>query len=422
MYAVAQDRFRQLNLRELSQLRRDVGAQEVCSRIRRGGPRHRVGPSSLRSGTYERSLNQATNSRMDFQEHIELAPCTTLELGGEARYLARCRSDDDICHALRWARDRDLPVHVLGGGSNTVFADAGYCGLVLKIESVGVSFHEDGGDTIVTGAAGEDWDGFVRQCIDRDLSGIECLSGIPGLVGATPMQNVGAYGQEVAESVVGVRAIERETFSPRQFSGEDCRFRYRDSRFKSEDRDQFVITEVVYRLTRNQRPVIRYSQLAQALVDSQVDLEVLNPGRETSVAVREEVIALRRRKSMVLDKRDVNSRSAGSFFQNPVLDAEQIDVVRAAVRDRGGDAQDMPLYAAAGCWKIAAAWLVEQAGFVRGERRAGVGISEHHALALVNYDGSSEELLALAAEIRDRVRSCFGVELEQEPVNVSADG
>ncbi|MEE3215153.1 MAG: UDP-N-acetylmuramate dehydrogenase, partial [Pseudomonadota bacterium] len=301
---------------------------------------------------------------MDFQEHIELAPCTTLELGGEARYLARCRSDDDICHALRWARDRDLPVHVLGGGSNTVFADAGYCGLVLKIESVGVSFHEDGGDTIVTGAAGEDWDGFVRQCIDRDLSGIECLSGIPGLVGATPMQNVGAYGQEVAESVVGVRAIERETFSPRQFSGEDCRFRYRDSRFKSEDRDQFVITEVVYRLTRNQRPVIRYSQLAQALVDSQVDLEVLNPGRETSVAVREEVIALRRRKSMVFDESDVNSRSAGSFFQNPVLDAEQIDVVRAAVRDRGGDAQDMPLYAAAGCWKIAAAWLVEQAGFV----------------------------------------------------------
>ena len=180
-------------------------------------------------------------------EQVDLSPLTTMRLGGPARYLARCTTPDEIRTALEWAAVQGLPVQVLGGGSNTLFDDRGYPGLVLKLELSGVRF-EGGGKVEVSALAGEDWDDLVRRCIARGLSGIECLSGIPGLVGAAPMQNVGAYGQEVAGTIAAVRAIDRATLKEVEFANRECGFRYRNSRFKNEDRDRYVITEVVFRL------------------------------------------------------------------------------------------------------------------------------------------------------------------------------
>jgi UDP-N-acetylmuramate dehydrogenase len=315
-----------------------------------------------------------------------------------------------------------LPVHVLGGGSNTIFDDAGFEGLVLHVALIGIDIETRGQAAIVTAAAGEDWDGLVQRCIAADLSGIECLSGIPGSVGATPMQNVGAYGQEVAETIVEVEAIERATGAERVFAAADCGFGYRTSRFKGADRDRYLITRVVYRLPHRQPPEIRYPELARSLEAGAIDLAGLDSGREASVAVREAVLTLRRAKSMILDEADPHSRSAGSFFLNPVLTDAQLDEVRRRWVGRGQPAGDVPAFPTKGGHKVPAAWLVERSGFTKGYRRGGVGISQSHALALVNYDGASADLLALSEEVMAAVSSAFGVRLEREPVYVPPHG
>lgn len=356
---------------------------------------------------------------MNIEQHIPLAPFTSLRLGGPARYLARCVSVEDLRESLTWGVDRGLPVHVLGGGSNTVFDDAGFDGLIVRVQLRGVDITTDGDTALVTAAAGEDWDPLVARCVEADLSGVECLSGIPGLVGATPMQNVGAYGQEVAESIVEVRALRRDSLEEVRFDNEECAFAYRTSRFKGVDRDRFLITSVTYRLPRCRRPEIRYPELERRLQADGVDLDALAPGGAASGAVRDAVIAVRRGKSMVLDEADPNARSAGSFFMNPVLSDVQLERVRERWRERGGDPASMPVYpVAGGLHKAAAAWLVEQSGFARGTRRGTAGISEKHALALVSYGDSAADLLGLAAEVVAGVEATFGVTLEREPVYV----
>lgn len=356
---------------------------------------------------------------MNIEQDVALAPYTSLRLGGPARYLACCTSVDDLRESLAWARARQLAVHVLGGGSNTVFADAGFDGLVVHVALSGVEFAPHGGDAaLATAAAGEDWDQFVAGTVAEDLSGVECLSGIPGLVGATPMQNVGAYGQEVAECIVEVRALMRDTTEDVVFTAADCDFSYRTSRFKSVDRDRYLITSVVYRLKRGCRPEIRYPELARRLQADGVDLDALAPGRAASGAVRNAVVAVRRGKSMLIDSNDPNARSAGSFFLNPVLTDVQLADVTAAWK-QGGGVQDMPVFATGdGLHKVPAAWLVEQAGFVRGTRRGLAGISQKHALALVSHGDSATDLLALAAEVTAGVHKSFGITLEREPVVV----
>ena len=355
---------------------------------------------------------------MRIVDGVRLAPYTSLGLGGMARHLAHCTSEEDVREALCWGRSRGLPVHVLGGGSNTVFDDAGYDGLVLRVELLGVRIEANGGGASVSAAAGEDWDGLVRRCIEADLSGVECLSGIPGQVGATPMQNVGAYGQEVCHTIVAVRAIERASGEARTFANEECGFGYRTSRFKAGDRDRYIITRVTYRLPRSRRPEIRYPELRRRLETDGVDLESLPAGAPASAAVREAVLHLRRGKAMLLDG-GPNARSAGSFFLNPVLTGEQLAAVRERWRQRGGSPAGIPVYAAGeGRYKVAAAWLVEGAGFARGTRRGGAAISELHSLALVNRGGSTADLLALAGDVADGVRDTFGVSLEPEPVYV----
>lgn len=337
------------------------------------------------------------------QEQIALAPRTTLGLGGNARYFATCQTLEQLRQSLEWAHAQRLPVHVLGGGSNVFFSDAGYNGLVLHIQLRGIEFN---GST-ATVAAGEDWDHFVVQAIGRGLAGIECLSGIPGLVGATPIQNVGAYGQEVKDTICTVRALDRRSLAEQSFNNAECQFAYRHSRFKGPDRQRYIVTQVQYQLRADGHPQLRYAELERSVRA----LGPLATGATALRQVREVVLKLRAGKSMLVDANDVNSRSAGSFFVNPTISAEQF----AALQKRY---TDIPSFAVSDGVKVPAAWLVENAGFAKGYRHAGVGVSQKHALALVNCGGTTSELLELAAQIQQRVEEQFGICLEREPIFV----
>jgi UDP-N-acetylmuramate dehydrogenase len=343
---------------------------------------------------------------MEIQHDVPLAARTTLGLGGPAKRLARVTSLDELRQALADASRAGDPVLVLGGGSNLVIGDAGFAGLVIAIDLRGIAIEERDDHALVTAAAGVPWDAFVAELVDRGLAGCECLAGIPGLVGATPMQNVGAYGQEVSDTITRVRVLERATGAVVDFSPAQCRFGYRTSVFKGSDR--WVVIEVEFRLVRRATSMpIKYAELASSLGISE-------GGTAPLAAVRERVIELRRRKGMVVDPGDPDSRSAGSFFMNPIVDAETLDQLIARLPP--GTA--VPRFAAPdGKTKLSAGWLIERAGFSRGTQRGNVGTSSKHALALVNRGGATTtELLALAAEIQQAVRTTLGIQLVIEPV------
>ena len=346
---------------------------------------------------------------------VPLAGYTSIGLGGPAKNFAVCRSFHEMREALTFAREQHMPVHVLGGGTNVIFSDDGFPGLVVQVALRGISVFE-GSPFTVTAAAGELWDDFVKFCIDYNLSGIECLSGIPGLVGGTPIQNVGAYGQEVSQRIIRVTTLDRKTFEPVEFEGVNCWFGYRKSRFKAEDAGRYIITGVTFGLPHNETPVIRYPELQSAIDRTG---SALKPGPESLLLIREAVLGLRKMKSMLIDPLDPHARSVGSFFVNPMLTKEQFSALQtrwAGTGQPGG----VPSFAAPEGIKVPAAWLVEHAGFPRGYRKNGVGVSPHHALALVNYGGTAAELLALADEIRLAVERSFGVRLQPEPVIVPA--
>jgi UDP-N-acetylmuramate dehydrogenase len=347
---------------------------------------------------------------LTLQENVPLSGYSTIGLGGMARYFAFCRSQNDLLRALEFAENRSLNVQILGGGSNTLFADAGFNGVVVKVALLDISYREDGEWCLVTAAAGEDWGPFVQGCLQRGLAGLECLSGIPGAVGATPIQNVGAYGQEVADTIVTVYALDRETRAPISFTEKECEFGYRQSRFKGKDKDRYIVTAVTFRLRRNGLPSIRYPELRK-YIESSIDLHALGAGRAALEAVAEAVVALRKKKSMVIDPSDPQSKSLGSFFMNPVLS----EAAFARLRQQCGD---VPSFPAEGGVKVPAAWLVEHAGFRRGYSVGGAAISANHALALVNLGTTTSELLSLARRIQEGVRKQFDVTLEMEPVVV----
>jgi UDP-N-acetylmuramate dehydrogenase len=331
-----------------------------------------------------------------------LADLTTLRLGGPARRLVEVRSEAELLAAVREA---EPPVLVLAGGSNVVVADEGVPGTVVRIATRGV---ERDGERL-TVAAGESWDDLVATCVADGLQGFECLSGIPGSVGATPIQNVGAYGQEVAETVETVRVLDRETDRVEEMPAAACDFRYRSSVFKYHDRR--VVLAVTFRLRRDHMSgPLRYAELARAL-------GVPIGGAGPLTEVREAVLALRRRKGMVIDPADPDSVSAGSFFTNPILEAGAF----AALAERAGP--NLPAWPEPdGRVKTSAAWLIERAGFHRGHGNGRVGISTKHTLALVNRGGATTaELMALAREIAAGVHDRFGVRLVPEPVLVGHD-
>lgn len=328
---------------------------------------------------------------IQIERDVPLAPFTTLGIGGPARFFTRVTSVDQLREGLAF----EGPIFILGGGSNLLIADEGFDGLVIRIDLRGVEFHGE----IVKVAAGEPWDGFVAMAVDRGLAGIECLSGIPGLTGATPIQNVGAYGQDVSETIDRVEAFDRKTGAIVEFTNEECRFGYRASYFKNVEKERYVILSVTFRLKAGGPASVRYPELEKYL-----------GGERDLRHVRDAVIAIRKRKGMVLDPNDPDTRSDGSFFMNPVITEEQY-------ADFAKIAPDAPHFAAdRGHVKLSAAWLIEHAGFQKGFVRGNVGLSSKHTLAIVNRGGgTASEVLELVRMIQDRVRAAFAIEIHPEP-------
>jgi UDP-N-acetylmuramate dehydrogenase len=344
----------------------------------------------------------------------DLAPLTTLRLGGPARRIVEARSEADAIGAVREADEAGEPLLLLAGGSNVVIADDGFPGTVVRLLTHGITRQ---GDDRIEVQAGEPWDPFVERCVAEGLTGIECLSGIPGSVGATPIQNVGAYGQDVSETIVGVRVYDRASGQVEELPGEACEFTYRSSAFKRNP-GRWIVLAVTFALERvvgdqaQSRP-IAYAELARALG---VELGATAPLAD----VREAVLALRRGKGMVIDPADPDSVSAGSFFTNPILDPAEFE----ALRERTAVSGEPPSFPEPdGRIKTSAAWLVERAGYGRGYGMPGpAAISTKHSLALTNRGGATTaELLALAHEVAGGVERAFGVRLVPEPVLVGVE-
>jgi UDP-N-acetylmuramate dehydrogenase len=351
-------------------------------------------------------VERERDARILPREGVPLAPLTTMGVGGPARWLVEARDEAAILAALALAEARGLPLRILGGGSNLVVADAGVDALVLRVALRGLSAREVGPEVELTAAAGEPWDGVVRHAVERGWAGLECLSGIPGLVGATPIQNVGAYGQEVSDTIAGVRALDRTTREIATLPPAACGFGYRDSAFKSRMPGRHVILAVTYRLRPGGPARVRYAEIERHLAARGIE-------RPTLGDLRESVIAVRRGKSMVLDPDDPNRRSCGSFFVNPVVGAAEAERIAAAAGDPA-----MPRWPEPGGArvKLAAAWLVERAGFGRGLADGAAGISTRHTLAIVARDGArAADVVRLARRVRDGVLARFGVRLHPEP-------
>jgi UDP-N-acetylmuramate dehydrogenase len=338
-----------------------------------------------------------------------LAVYTTLRLGGPAGTLTTALDDDDAIEVVRAASAANRPVLVLAGGSNVVIGDAGFAGEVLLLRTGGIEVvGEDPRSVVVRVAAGEIWDDFVSYAVTNGWSGVECLSGIPGSAGATPIQNVGAYGQEVGHTIEAVHAYDRETDRVRVMTPDECEFGYRASVFKHNDR--YLVLHVDFRLEKSgESAPIRYAELARSLGAEAGDRVSLGLTRDT-------VLKLRAGKGMVLDPEDRDTWSVGSFFTNPVIGADAF----AALSETAGQIPHWP--AGDGLVKLPAAWLIERAGFPKGFAGDGVAISGKHTLALTNRgSGTATGLLDLARTIRDGVRAKFGVELHPEPVLVGCE-
>ncbi len=335
--------------------------------------------------------------------HQPLAPLTTLGVGGGAQYYFLAETAEDVAAACGWANQRQLPIRILSGGSNLVVSDAGVPGLIIDMQLRGMSVECNGSFVFVKAAAGEIWDELVARVVECGYCGLEGLSGIPGRVGATPIQNVGAYGQDVAQSIVCLEAYDQLENAVVTITNQQCEFDYRTSRFRAKDRGRFIILSVSFRLALEGAPRASHAELMQRL-----DID-----NATVQQMRNAVLALRRSKSMVFDRVDPWSRSCGSFFLNPIVPA----VVAEAIQSQTATRQ-APLYPlAGGMTKIAAAWLIERAGFSRGHREGAVGLSEKHSLAIVAHgQATARDVCRFARRIQAAVMERFNVELLPEPV------
>jgi UDP-N-acetylmuramate dehydrogenase len=353
---------------------------------------------------------------MLLQENIPLAPLTTFRIGGPARYFVEAKTSADVQEAVAFAHANNLPLFVLGGGTNLVVADSGWPGLVLKVAIAGIDRRpgsNDEGKVIFDAGAGESWDRFVSHAVVAQCAGVECLSGIPGSVGGTPVQNVGAYGQEVSQTIGSVEVFDLRDGQIRELCNEACGFAYRSSIFNTSERGRFIILRVTYALTPDGKPYLAYADLKRHF-----------EGRETApnlAETREAVRHIRALKGMLIVPRDCpgdpDCRSAGSFFKNPVLTEEQHEELKRRAAAKGFAIPSYPSLETKK--KISAAWLVEHSGFARGYGFGHVGISSKHALAIVNRGGATAaEVIALKDQIQQRVEEIWGVRLEPEPVFV----
>jgi UDP-N-acetylmuramate dehydrogenase len=340
---------------------------------------------------------------LQIREEIALARFTTFGIGGAARYFAEARTEEEVAQAVFWARERGVPLFVLGGGSNLLVRDAGFAGLVLRIVVMGV---EACGGNLFDVGAGEVWDRFVERMMGAGMAGVECLAGIPGSVGGTPVQNVGAYGQEVAETIESVQAFDRKNLEWVELDKAACRFRYRESLFNTDEPGRYIVTRVRFQLRPMGEPNLRYADLQRRFAGREsVTL------MEVATAVRE----IRREKGMLLVEGDPDCRSAGSFFKNPLVASEMLVGIAAAA---GVEESKVPHWTAGeGRTKVPAAWLLEHAGFVKGYRVGAAGISTRHTLALTNRGGATcADIERLQDQVVREVRERFGITLEREPV------
>ncbi len=339
------------------------------------------------------------------KENQPLAPLTTFGIGGPARWFVEVSSEEEIAQAAQWVREREIALLVLGGGSNLLVSDAGFNGLALHIAVKGVE--QQGG--LFRAAAGENWDHFVDTAIEAGCAGLECLAGIPGTVGGTPVQNVGAYGQEVSSVIEQVRAFDLVNHAFVEFTAPECGFAYRRSRFNLTDRGRFIVARVDYRLTPGAPPTLLYAGLEKEIRQGAHQSAAPNLA-DVAAAVRR----VRLSKGMLLVEGDPDCRSAGSFFKNPVVSEEQAQKIATM------SARQPPRFPAApGQVKLPAAWLIEQAGFPKGYALGTAGISSRHTLALVNRGGATAQaIMALAGQINAEVKARFGIRLEMEPVMV----
>jgi UDP-N-acetylmuramate dehydrogenase len=350
---------------------------------------------------------------MLLEENKLLAPFTTFGIGGPAHWFVKAASEEEIAEAAAWAGEHAQPLFVLGGGSNLLVADAGFDGLVVQVGLRGIErrdAQDQSGHVIYQAAAGEDWDGFVERAVTDKCAGIECLAGIPGTVGGTPVQNVGAYGQEVASAIERVRAYDLMDHKFVEFTAAECGFAYRRSRFNSTDRGRYLVTRVDYRLTPGGAPTLRYADLQRSFPAGS-DVSLI----EVAAVVRR----VRQSKGMLLVDGDPDCRSAGSFFKNPVVSEEQLRQIAAKAEKEPPRFPAGPEPENTGRVKIPAAWLIEQAGFAKGYALGAAAVSTRHTLALINRGGATAgAILALASQIADGVEARFGIRLEMEPVLV----
>jgi UDP-N-acetylmuramate dehydrogenase len=340
---------------------------------------------------------------LDIRENVPLAPFTTFQIGGPARYFTEARTPVDVANALAWAKEHSVPLFLLGGGSNLLVPDAGYAGLVLHMRISGIN-HLGAG--VVAVGAGESWDTFVERAIQWRFAGIECLAGIPGSVGGTPVQNVGAYGQEVSETIVAVHAYDRGQQTYEIFDNSACHFRYRASLFNTDLPNRYIVHRVDFQLRANGTPAIRYADLRRHFAARP------NPTlAEVAAAVRD----IRRSKGMLIVPGDPDTRSAGSFFKNPILPPETLTRIAAATALDPATIPHWPT--SSGEIKLPAAWLLEQAGFTRGFTHGRAAISTRHTLALTNRDNATAaDILRLQDLIITTVQTRFHITLEREPV------
>ncbi len=346
---------------------------------------------------------------MNVQENVSLAPLTTMNVGGPARYFIDSKTITEVQEAVAFARSRNLPLFVLGGGSNLVVSDAGWPGLVLKVGITGIDERNENGKAIFDVGAGEEWDTFATRAVARNCAGVECLSGIPGSVGGTPVQNVGAYGQEVAESIESVLTLDLQDDQIRELCGEACGFSYRTSIFNTGESGRYIILRVTYGLTPGGLPRIEYADLKRHFSGWQQI--------PTLADTREAVRRIRASKAMLITPGDADARSVGSFFKNPVLSSEQHEDLSRRAAARG---LQIPSYPALDAQhKISAAWLVEHSGFSKGYDSGHVAISSKHALAIVNRGGATAaDVVALKEHIQHRVQEIWSICLQPEPVFV----
>lgn len=347
---------------------------------------------------------------MLIRQNVALAPLTTLGVGGPARFFVEALTEAEVIEAVEFARSRQLPLFVLGGGSNLVVSDAGFAGLVLRVGIADVSnCTAPNGVVIFDAGAGFDWDALVAQTVDAGCAGMECLSGIPGTVGGTPVQNVGAYGQEVSETIQEVRVLDSQSLQIKTLSNADCSFTYRSSIFNTTERGHYIILRVSFTLRPGGKPNLHYADLQKFFAN--------RPGEPTLAEARMAVREIRRGKAMLIVPGDQDARSVGSFFKNPIVEQSFFEQLSERLRSR---ALQLPSYPAAdGFRKLPAAWLVEHAGFSKGYVKGAAGISHQHALAIVNRgDATAADIIALKDEIQSHVFDEFGIGLRAEPVLV----